>query len=103
MGKLAIIKTGGKQYLVREGQELIVDHLKDKPNTEISLEALGVFDDEKNSINLGQPVLKEKVKAKLLESAKGEKIRIARFKAKVRYRKVKGFRSSLTRIKITKI
>lgn len=103
MAKLAIIKTGGKQYLVREGQELVVDRLKDKPNSEISLEVLGVFDDEKNSINLGQPTLKEKIKAKLLENTKGEKIRIARFRAKVRYRRVKGFRPSLTRIKIAKI
>lgn len=103
MTGLAVIKTGGKQYLVKESQELVVDHLKGKQNAEIPLEVLATFDDDKKSVNLGKPVLKEKAKAKLIEQFKGEKIRVARFKAKVRYRKVRGFRPSLSRIRIIKI
>lgn len=103
MTKLAVIKTGGKQYLVKENQELTVDHLNQKQNTEIPLEVLGLFDDEKKSLELGKPTLNQKAKAKLLEHFKGDKIRVARFRAKVRYRKVRGFRPSLSRIKIVKI
>ena len=103
MAKLAVIKTGGKQYLVEENQELVVDHLKKKQNEVISLEVLGIFDQDKQSITLGSPSLKEKAQAKLLEHFKGDKTRVARFRAKVRYRKVRGFRPALSKIRITKI
>ncbi len=103
MSKLAVIKTGGKQYLVKENQDLVVDHLKVKQNDVIDLEVLATFDDEKKSVTLGKPALKEKAQAKIMEQFKGDKIRVARFKAKVRYRKVKGFRPSLSRIQIVKI
>ncbi len=103
MAKLAVIKTGGKQYLVEENQEIVVDHLKKKPNEGISLEVLGIFDQDKQSVTLGNPSLKDKAKAKLLEQFKGDKIRVARFRAKVRYRKVSGFRPTLSKIKIIKI
>lgn len=103
MAKLAVVKTGGKQYLVKENQELVVDRLNEKPNAEIPLEILGIFDDEKITISLGDPSLKEKAKAKIVEQLKGDKLRVARFRAKVRYRKVRGFRSSLSKIKIVKI
>lgn len=103
MTKLAVVKTGGKQYLVKEDQELVVDHLEGKQNAEIALEVLATFDEDKKTTELGKPSLKEKAKAKLIEHFKGEKIRVARFKSKVRYRKVRGFRPSLSLIKIIKI
>lgn len=103
MAKLAVVKTGGKQYLVKESQELVVDRLNVKPNANIPLEILGIFDDEKKTVSLGNPSLKEKAKAKVIEELKGDKLRVARFKAKVRYRKVRGFRPSLSKIKIVKI
>jgi len=103
MAKLAVIKTGGKQYLVKEGEEIIVDHLSSKKE-EVSLPALAIFDPKKEEIEVGQPLLEKTVKAKVLEDTiKGEKIRVARFKAKVRYRRVKVFRPKLTKIKIEKI
>lgn len=104
MNKLAVIKTGGKQYLVREGEEVIIDHLSLKKNEEVELPVLAIIDTEKEKIEVGQPFLKKMVKARVLEdSIKGDKIRVARFKAKVRYRRVKGFRPRLTKIRIEKI
>ncbi len=103
MTKIAVIKTGGKQYLISEKDELFIDLLNNKKDDKIALEALAVFDPEKQDLQLGTPLLKEKIEAQLVENAKGDKIRIARFKSKNRYRRVRGFRSSLSKIKITKI
>ncbi len=89
--------------MVKESQEVVVDRLEGKENGEIPLEILATFDEDKKAIELGKPVLEEKGKAKLIKHFKGEKIRVARFKSKVRYRKVRGFRPSLSLIKIIKI
>jgi large subunit ribosomal protein L21 len=104
MRKLAVIKTGGKQYLVKEGDQIIVDHLSSKKEELVELPALAVIDLEKEDIEIGNPLLEKRVKTKVVEDTlKGDKIRVARFKAKVRYRRVKGFRPTLTKIKIEKI
>lgn len=103
MTKFAVIKTGGKQYLVKEGDEIVVDRLENKEKEKIELETLMIFTDDGDNIEIGSPFLKEKTQAEIVSHEKGEKIRIARFKAKVRYRKVKGFRPQLTTLKIIKI
>ena len=104
MRKLAVIKTGGKQYLFKEGDQIIVDHLSSKKEEIVELPALAVIDLEKEDVEIGNPLLEKRVKTKVVEDTlKGDKIRVARFKAKVRYRRVKGFRPTLTKIKIEKI
>lgn len=103
MSKFAVVKTGGKQYLVKENDEIFVDKLQINGRKKIDLKTLARIDSEKETVELGSPVLKEKVRGELLQNVKGDKIHIARFKAKVRYRKVKGFRSQLSKIKILKI
>ncbi len=100
MPKLAVVQTGGKQYLVKKEEVIVVDSLEGKPSAKIELNTLALIDTDKESVNLGNPFLKEKVKAQLINNVKGDKIRVARFKAKVRYRKVKGFRPKLSRLKI---
>lgn len=102
MAKLAVIKTGGKQYLVRENEEIYVDKIVGDKK-EIDLETLAIFDDASDAMELGTPAVKSMTKAQVIENVKGDKIRIAKFKAKVRYRKVTGFRSELTRLKIVSI
>ena len=102
MSKLAVIKTGGKQYLVKENDEIIVEKVNGD-SKKLELETLARIDTDKNLVDLGTPNLKEATRAELLENVKGDKIRVARFKAKVRYRKVKGFRAQLSKIKIGKI
>ncbi len=101
--KMAVVKTGGKQYLVKENQELIVDRLQGKEKEQIKLPTLAAFDEEKAMLDLGTPMVQAQVEAEILNHLKGDKLRIQRFKSKVRYRKVKGFRPQLTRIKITKV
>ncbi len=102
MSKFAVVKTGGKQYVVKENDELVVDRLDQKEKDLIELPALAFFDNESGTVELGTPETNKKVKAQVLGQLKGDKIRVAKFKAKVRYRKVKGFRAQLTKLKIVK-
>lgn len=99
----SVVKTGGKQYLVKDGMEITVDLLDSEKGKKVELEALLKFDDEGKTFELGTPFLKEKVSAEVVDNVLGEKIRIARFKAKSRERKVRGFRSKLTKLKIVKV
>lgn len=101
--KFAVIKAGGKQYIVSENEEVVVDNLNLDVDSDVEFEKLAEGDYEKDTITLGSPVLKTSVKGKLLENLKGDKIRVARYKAKTRYRKVTGFRPMLSRVKIVSL
>jgi len=101
--KYAVLKTGGKQYRVSEGQILEIEKVDQKPKERIEFrEVLLVVDNGEKK--LGQPfVAGAKVEGEILGEIKGPKIRVAKFKAKVRYRRVRGHRQTLTRVKIGKI
>ena len=103
MVNLAVVKTGGQQYLVKESDLITVDLVDAKEKDLIDLETLALFDSEGKTMELGSPSLAKKIKAEVVAHGKGEKIRVAKFKAKVRYRKVTGFRAKLTTLKIGKI
>ncbi len=102
--KKAVISTGGKQYLVSEGETLSIEVIKvaksDKP---VELKPLLVIEDGK--INLGKPVLEnQKVKIEIIEPViKADKVTAVRYKAKKRVHKVHGHRQQQTVIKITEI
>lgn len=99
--KKAVIATGGKQYLVTEGEELEIETVGEGKS--LTFDALLVIDGEK--ISVGAPLVEgAKVTAEVLEqSAKGEKVVAIRYKAKKRVRKVRGHRQIHAKIKITKI
>lgn len=101
MDKFAVIRIGGKQYRVSEGDEILIDKLVNQ--TKIEPEVLLFVDGEK--IEIGTPVLtKVSVKVKVLtELEKGEKIRVFKYKAKSRQRKHLGFRPQYTRLLVEKI
>jgi len=98
--KYAIIKINGHQYRVTENQEIKVDRMPDKVNEEILIKEVMLVVEDDNSVKIGTPYLEEGIKAKVMAHTKGEKIRVARFHAKARYRKVTGFRASLTTLLI---
>lgn len=101
--KYAIIKAGGIQYQVCEGQEIDIFHLEKEKGDAISFDSILLVKDDKK-ILVGQPVVKGAiVKGKIIDQILGDKIRIATYKAKSRYRKVKGHRDHLTRVLIEKI
>lgn len=102
MSTFAVVKTGGKQYLAKEGAELVVDHIEGEAGTKVELPTLATFTEE-GKVELGAPEMDKKVVAEIVESGKGTKIRVAKFKSKVRFRKVMGFRPTLTRLKVVSI
>jgi large subunit ribosomal protein L21 len=100
--KKAVIATGGKQYLVTEGEILNIELLKaDKPK--VSFDALLVIDGDK--ITVGAPLVdKVKVNADVLEADKqADKVTSIRYKAKKRVKTVRGHRQHQTIIKIASI
>ncbi len=101
MAKYAVIRVGGKQYKVTEGQEILVDKIIDLKA--LAPEVLLIVDGDKTEV--GKPVLtKTGLKIKIVtELEKGEKIEVYKFKAKSRYRKHIGFRAQYTRLLVEKI
>lgn len=101
--KYAVIQTGGFQIKVSEGETLDVAKLSGKAKDKLVFkEVLLVVDDK--TVKLGQPLVKgAEVSAEIVEQKKAKKIRVAKFKAKSRYRRVRGHRQQLTKIKINKI
>lgn len=101
--KYVVFRSGGKQYKASENDVLEVDKLPFNKDQEVELNdvLLMVWD---NKTKIGTPNLKDvKVKVKVLDQVKGDKIRVSKFKAKSRYRRVIGFRPLLTRIQVQKI
>lgn len=97
----AVIKTGGKQYLVKPDEVLEVELASAKDN-KLELEALLVIDGDK--VSVGTPVVKgAKVTAEILGETKGEKIQVLKYKPKKRIKKKTGHRQHYSQIKITKI
>lgn len=98
----AVIKTGGKQYKVSKGAILEVDRLESEGKDIVLSEVLLLSSEGK--IRIGKPVLADvKVRATLVENLKGKKIRVAKFKAKAKYRRVMGFRPHISRLEIKDI
>ncbi len=98
----AVIKTGGKQYKVQEGDTLSVEKLEHTDNN-ITFDQVLLWASAKD-IKVGKPLVPgAKVEAKVLEDGKGEKKMVFRYKNKTRRRKKKGHRQPYTKIQITKI
>ncbi|MCL1839924.1 50S ribosomal protein L21 [Candidatus Saccharibacteria bacterium] len=100
--KKAVIKVGGKQYVVVEKETLRVDLLPEGTK-ELALDALLVIDGEKTEV--GTPTVKGvKVVAKVVEEeVKGEKLRVIRYKSKKRVHKEVGHRQKYSVIEIVSI
>jgi len=101
MSKIAIIKTGGKQYKVKEGETIKVEKLELEPGKKVKFETLLIAGGEK--LELGQPSLGDKVEAEVLETAKGKKVTVVKYKNKIRYKRTIGHRQIFTAVKIAKI
>jgi len=104
-GAFAVIATGGKQYIVHEGDFLNVEKLSGshKEGGKIEFEEVLLKDDGKTT-TVGEPTIKgAKVTAEFVETNRDKKISVIRFRAKSRYFKNKGHRQPYTRVKITKI
>lgn len=101
MSKFAVVKTGGKQYWVKEGDTIKVEKLEAEPKSKVKLDTLLVAEGAK--IELGTPSLGEKVEAEVIETAKGDKVTVVKYKNKTRYKRTLGHRQIKTELKITSI
>ena len=98
----AVVKIGGKQFIVAEKETLLVDLLPEGTK-ELTLDAVLVIDGD--NVTVGTPAVKNvKVAAKVVEDlVKGDKIRVIRYKAKKRVHKETGHRQKYSKIEITSI
>ena len=98
----AVIKTGGKQYKVAEGDLLKIEKIEGAVGDSVEFDqVLMVGGDD---VKVGTPLVDAaKVKAQIVEQGKAKKIRVFHMKRRKTYRKVYGHRQPLTRLKITGI
>ena len=85
---VAVIQTGGKQYIVHEGDELTIEKLTAEPETKVDFSDL---------------LHGNTVKASVVKHDRADKIRIVKFKSKVRYLRRRGHRQPQTTIRIESI
>lgn len=96
---LAVIKTGGKQYIVKEGSRLKVEKLEAKEGDTIKLSEVLLAGEK-----IGSPLVEgASVEAKVLKQARHDKIRVVKFKAKSRYTRTRGHRQHYTELLVEKI
>jgi large subunit ribosomal protein L21 len=97
----AIVKTGGKQYRVEEGQTLLVERLPEDEGATVALKPL-LFRST-DTIFDADGLSKVSVKAKIVGHERGEKLRVFKFKPKRGYKRTAGHRQELTRLEITSL
>ncbi len=99
----AIVKTGGKQYRVAEGDVIKVEKLDGDVGASIALDDVLMIGDDKG-VKVGEPLLKgAKVTAEVLEQKKDKKITVFKKKRRHNYRRKKGHRQEITVLRVTKI
>ncbi|OHA74643.1 MAG: 50S ribosomal protein L21 [Candidatus Wildermuthbacteria bacterium RIFCSPLOWO2_01_FULL_48_35] len=100
---LAVIKTGGKQYIVSPGQKIRIEKLDVAEGKEVVFPEVLVLE-KQNKVEIGAPLVEgAKVTGKVLRQGKGKKVIVFKYKSKTRYKKRKGHRQPFTEVEITKI
>ena len=100
----AIIKTGGKQYKIKENDTILVEKIKNKKGDKIDIKDVLLLSNDEKNIKIGTPILKGiSVKAEILEQKKNKKVTVFKKKRIKNYRKKNGHRQELTVLKILKI
>lgn len=99
----AVIKTGGKQYLVEPGKKLKIEKLEAEEGKNIIFDQVLLLSDN-NNLSVGTPVIKgAKVTGKVLKQGRAKKVVVLKYKPKKRYKVKKGHRQHFTEVEITKI
>ncbi|MAG11863.1 MAG: 50S ribosomal protein L21 [Parcubacteria group bacterium] len=101
----AVIKTGGKQYLVKAGDTLKIEKIDGEAGANVTFDnVLLAFDDKAADVKIGTPTLSgASVTATIEEQGRGKKIPVIKYKPKTRYRRNVGHRQHFTKVKIGEI
>lgn len=102
---LAVIATGGKQYLVKPGQTVSIEKLPGDAGSVMAFDKVMLTaSDDGSEVKIGAPYLTGvKVNAEILEQGRGKKIFVIKYKPKVRYRRKRGHRQWFTKVKVGEI
>jgi large subunit ribosomal protein L21 len=99
----AVVTTGGKQYRVEAGNELIIERLAEEPGASITFDRVLLIGDGE-AVTIGSPTVDgASVSGTVLAEELGPKLIIFKFKQKVKYRRTRGHRQHLTRVRIDEI
>lgn len=101
----AVIETGGKQYIVREGQTLSIEKIDAQAGDAVNFDkVLLVAEEDGSKVNVGTPYLSgASVPATVTAQSRDKKIRVTKYKNKIRYKRVIGHRQHKTAVTIGKI
>ena len=99
---IAVIKTGGKQYIVQPGDKLKVEKIDKKEGEQIMFSDV-LLVEKNNKVEIGSPMVKAEVSAKIVSHGKGDKLIIYKYKPKKRESRKIGHRQPYTEIEITGI
>jgi len=100
---LAIIKTGGKQYLVEPGTKIKIEKLDEKEGSEVVFNEVLLLEKNKK-LEIGEPLVKgAKVTGKVLKQGRRDKIIVFKTKTRKRYKRKKGHKQYYTEVEILKI
>lgn len=100
---LAVIKTGGKQYLVSPGQKIKIEKVDIEEGKEIVFPEV-LLVEKQNKVEIGTPLVQgAKVTGKVLRQDRGEKVIVFKYRSKTRYKKKRGHRQPFTEVEIMKI
>ncbi len=103
MDKYAIIKLAGKQFKVSEGDVFVIDRVKTKPGEKLTVDEVLLIKDD-DELQVGTPTVKDaQVELEVEEEFRAKKIRVAKYKAKSRYRRVRGHRQHKSKVKVLSI
>jgi len=101
---LAVIKTGGKQFVVSKGDKIRIEKLLGEEGSTVTFDAVLLKADEKGSkVEVGTPTVTGAVEGKILKQARSRKVEVVKYKPKTRYKTVNGHRQYFTEVEITKI
>jgi large subunit ribosomal protein L21 len=101
----AVIETGGKQYLVKTGESLKIEKLEAEVGNTVTFDKVLMLAKEDGSdVKIGKPYLDGvSIDATVEEQTRNKKIRVVKFKRKIRYKKVYGHRQKVTKVKLKEV
>lgn len=104
MANIAVIRAGGKQYLVKAGDTLRVEKMELADGAALSFDPILVMNEDGSGAKIGAPEVKgASVAAKVVKTGKADKVYIIKYHPKTRYKRKNGHRQPFTEIAITEV